>query len=169
MEDGSSLTYYWYRFVDQPAIIHANLPDNIRESLQTRVELIHSNWSHTDQYMAPPLVGNIATIDPNGIVSPPSGLEIGYVPIVTRQSKTPNKVRVFVMAGQSNMEGYGTIEDTENDPGSLIHVIDNDVDGKWSKIGEEGNWSSLEDAYLYFAKRWRYNKNKCNSWSGGKS
>ena len=151
MEDGSSLTYYWYRFVDQPAIIHANLPDNIRESLQTRVELIHSNWSHTDQYMAPPLVGNIATIDPNGIVSPPSGLEIGYVPIVTRQSKTPNKVRVFVMAGQSNMEGYGTIEDTENDPGSLIHVIDNDVDGKWSKIGEEGNWSSLEDAYLYFA------------------
>ena len=80
MEDGSSLTYYWYRFVDQPAIIHANLPDNIRESLQTRVELIHSNWSHTDQYMAPPLVGNIATIDPNGIVSPPSGLEIGYRP-----------------------------------------------------------------------------------------
>ena len=50
--DGSTLTYYWYRFVDQPAIIQANLPADIREALQNRVELIHSNWSHTDEYLS---------------------------------------------------------------------------------------------------------------------
>lgn len=149
--DGSTLTYYWYRFVDQPAIIQANLPADIRAALQTRVELLHSNWSHTDEYMAPPSIGDIATIDPEAIVQPPAGLEIGYVPIVSKQGKTQSKVRVFVLAGQSNMEGFGTIEDPENDPGSLIDVIENDVEGNWSEIGEPGNWNSLEGASLYFA------------------
>ena len=151
MEDGSTLTYYWYRFVDQPAIIQANLPDNIREVLQTRVELIHSNWSHTDEYMAAPAIGDIATLDPNGIVTPPAGLEIGYVPIVSKQEKSTSKVRVFVMAGQSNMEGFGTVVDAENDPGSLVDVIANDVDGNWSEIGGVDNWNSLDDAFIYFA------------------
>jgi len=150
--DGSTVTYYWYRFIDQPAIIQANLPDDIRIELQKRVELIHSNWSHTDEYMAPPVVGAVATIDPEAIVQAPAGLEIGYVPIVTRQEKSQSKVRVFVLAGQSNMEGYGIIEDAENDPGSLIDVIQNDVDGSWSEIGEAGNWNTLEGAYMYFAR-----------------
>lgn len=150
--DGTTVTYYWYRFVDQPAIIHANLPEDIRTKLQTRIELIHANWSHTDEYLAPPSIGKIATIDPAAIVQPPAGLEIGYVPIVTRQEKTPAKVRVFVLAGQSNMEGYGTIDDLENDPGSLVDVIQNDADGKWSKVGEPGNWTTLEHAYVYFAR-----------------
>jgi hypothetical protein len=73
--DGSTVTYHWYRFVDQPALIQANLPADIRDVLQERVELIHSNWSHTDEYMAPPAVGNIATLDPAVIVQPPAGLE----------------------------------------------------------------------------------------------
>jgi hypothetical protein len=55
--DGTTVTYYWYRFVDQPAIIHANLPEDIRTKLQSRVELIHANWSHTDEYLAPPSIG----------------------------------------------------------------------------------------------------------------
>jgi hypothetical protein len=149
--DGSTVTYHWYRFVDQPAIIHANLPTAIRDELQSRVELIHSNWSHTDEYMAPPAIGNIATLDPGVIVEPPAGLEIGYVPIVTRQEATPPKVRVFVLAGQSNMQGFGTIDDPENDPGSLIDVVQNDTEGNWSKVGTPGSWNVLEGASLYFA------------------
>jgi hypothetical protein len=149
--DGSTVTYYWYRFVDQPAIMQANLPTDIRDMLQNRVELIHSNWSHADEYFAPPAIGSLATVDPAGIVQAPVGLEIGYVPIVTKQEKTPVKVRVFVLAGQSNMEGFGTINDPENDPGSLIDVIQNDMEGNWSEIGEAGNWNSLEGASLYFA------------------
>ncbi len=149
--DGTTLTYYWYRFVDQPAIVHANLPANIREALQNRVELMHSNWSHTDEYLAPPAIGQIATLDPGAIVQPPAGLEVGYVPIVTRQEKSPSKVRVFVLAGQSNMKGFGTINDPENDPGSLIDVIQNDVDGNWSAIGAVDNWNVLDGVSLYFA------------------
>ena len=149
--DGSTVTYYWYRFVDQPAVVQANLPDEIRDALQHRVELIHTNWRHTDEYYASPEIGEIATLDPAAIVEPPAGMEIGYVPIVTRQQKTPAKVRVFVLAGQSNMEGFGTVDDPENDPGSLVDVIQNDDDGDWSQIGEPGNWTKLEGASVYFA------------------
>tara|TARA_B110000459_G_C16611457_1_gene496403 strand:- start:105 stop:3299 length:3195 start_codon:yes stop_codon:yes gene_type:complete len=149
--DGSTVTYHWYRFVDQPAIVHANLPEEMREEMQARVELIHSNWSHTDEYMAPPVVGNLATLDPGVIVEPPVGLEIGYVPIVTRQESTPEKVRVFVLAGQSNMQGYGKIEDAENDPGTLVHVIANDEVGYWDELGDLEGWTTLNDAYIYFA------------------
>ena len=149
--DGSTITYYWYRFVDQPAIVQANLPSEIRIELQKRVELIHANWSHTAEYMADPLIGKIATIDPQALVHPPAGLEMGYVPIVTRQEKSGPKVRVFILAGQSNMEGFGTIEDPENDPGSLVDVIQNDAEDIWSAVGEVGNWNTAEGAYLHFA------------------
>ena len=30
------MTYYWYRFVDQPALLNADLTDQEREDLQTR-------------------------------------------------------------------------------------------------------------------------------------
>jgi len=152
MGDGSTLTYYWYRFVDQPAIIHADYPEDVRETMQTRAELLHANWSHTDTYIADPQVGHIATLDPQTIVQPPAGLEVGYVPIVTRQQKTPRKLRVFVLAGQSNMEGFGTIQDAQDDPGSLFDVIANDTENDWRKLGEPGNWTSLENAYIYFER-----------------
>ncbi|MGK0363525.1 MAG: hypothetical protein ACI85O_000570 [Saprospiraceae bacterium] len=41
--DGSELTYYWYKFIDQPVIIHANLPEQMRTDLQDRVEGIHTH------------------------------------------------------------------------------------------------------------------------------
>ncbi|PKV50910.1 putative secreted protein (Por secretion system target) [Aquimarina sp. MAR_2010_214] len=148
--DGTTVTYYWYRFIDQPAIINANLPTSMRTAMQARVELIHSNWNHTDEYLAPPSAGNLATIDPNVIIQPPAGFEIGYVPIVTRQQKTPSKVRVFILAGQSNMQGQGTVVDPENDPGDLIDVIQNDTSGDWSVIGQDNNWTTLNNVHLYY-------------------
>lgn len=150
--DGTTVTYYWYRFVDQPAVIHANFPEDIRTKLQERIELIHSNWRHTDEYLAPPSIGKIATVDPAAIVQPPAGLEIGYVPIVTRQEQSRTKVRVFVLAGQSNMQGFGAIDDPQGHPGSLIDVVQNDENGAWSTIGSENNWTTLEDAFLYFER-----------------
>lgn len=149
--DGTTVTYYWYRFVDQPAIIQANLPEDIREALQARVELIHTNWRHTDEYLAPPQIGEIATIDPGAIVEPPAGFEIGYVPIVTRQEKSSPKVRVFVLAGQSNMQGYGVVSDPENERGTLTALINNDDEGNWSALGTTEDWTELEGAYLHFA------------------
>lgn len=83
--DGSKVTYYWYRFADQPALLNADLTDAEREALQTRAELIHRNWTRDRDYLPPPTIGELAEIDPALIVTPPAGMEVGYVPIVTRQ------------------------------------------------------------------------------------
>jgi hypothetical protein len=84
--DGSTVTYYWYRFADQPALLNADLTDVERETLQQRVEKLHRHWTKDREYLAPPTVGTLAEIDPALIVTPPAGLEVGYVPIATRQA-----------------------------------------------------------------------------------
>ena len=84
--DGSVVTYYWYRFADQPAILNADLTDQEREALQVRVEKLHRNWTKDRDYLAPPTRGKLAEVDPALIVTPPPGLEAGYVPIATRQA-----------------------------------------------------------------------------------
>lgn len=89
--DGSVITYYWYRFADQPAVLNADLTDNERESLQKRVELLHKQWTKDREYLPPPTTGKLADLDPALIVTPPRGLEIGYVPIVTRQAAKQKK------------------------------------------------------------------------------
>ena len=83
--DGSVVTYYWYRFADQPALLNADLTDQERESMQTRVEKLHRNWTKDRDYLAPPKIGKLAELDPAVVVTPPKGLEVGYVPIATRQ------------------------------------------------------------------------------------
>ena len=84
--DGSVVTYYWYRFADQPALLNADLTDQERESLQARVEKIHRNWNKDRDYLPPPTLGKLAEIDPALVVTPPPGLDPGYVPIATRQA-----------------------------------------------------------------------------------
>jgi hypothetical protein len=83
--DGSVITYYWYRFADQPALRNADMTDPEREALQARVEKIHRSWRKDRDYLANPAMGPLAELDPALIVTPPPGLEVGYVPIVTRQ------------------------------------------------------------------------------------
>ena len=84
--DGSVVTYYWYRFADQPAMLNADLTDQEREAVQARVEKLHRTWTKERNYLAPPASGRLAEIDPALIVVPPPGLEVGYVPVVTRQA-----------------------------------------------------------------------------------
>jgi hypothetical protein len=85
LADGSRITYSWYRFVDQPALQHLHLSDAEKARLQRIAETIHREWPITSEYMAPPTSGRLAALDPVQIVTPPRGLEAGYVPIVTRQ------------------------------------------------------------------------------------
>jgi hypothetical protein len=84
--DGSVVTYHWFRFVDQPALLNADLSDSEREQLQKRVELLHGTWTRDREYLPAPTLGELASLDPSLIVKPPKGLEVGYVPIVTRQA-----------------------------------------------------------------------------------
>ncbi len=87
--DGSRVTYAWYRFCDQPAMRAADLTESQRLEMQRRAELIHRNWSNDHDYLQPPPEGELASLDPAVLVTPPKGFEVGYVPIVLRQEATP--------------------------------------------------------------------------------
>lgn len=83
--DGSVVTYYWYRFADQPALLNSGLSLEERERLQKKVVKLHRAWTRNRNYLPPPTTGKLAELDPAQIVKPPKGLEAGYVPIATRQ------------------------------------------------------------------------------------
>ena len=85
--DGSILTYSWYRFADQPALLNADLTVQEREEMQKKVELLHRTWTTDRDYLPPPTRGELADLDPALLVVPPQGLEVGYVPIATRQQR----------------------------------------------------------------------------------
>ena len=87
LADGSVVTYSWYRFVDQPSFQQYRWDADKKAKLQAFVEKIHANWPIDRDYMPPPSQGSLVTLDPGLIVSPPPGLETGYVPIVTRQAR----------------------------------------------------------------------------------
>jgi len=86
LADGSLVTYSWYRFVDQPSFQQHGWSEDKKTALQAFVEKIHATWPIDRDYMAPPSRGTLVTLDPALLVTPPEGLEAGYVPIVTRQS-----------------------------------------------------------------------------------
>ena len=85
LKDGSTVTYHWYRFIDQPSFQQFRWSKKEKEALQKFVEDIHQTWSKDQEYMAPPTKGKLVAIDPALIVTPPKGMEKGFVPIVTRQ------------------------------------------------------------------------------------
>ena len=85
LADGSTVTYSWYRFVDQPSFQQYNWSEEKKAELQSFVEKIHADWPIDRDYMAPPGSGTLARLDPALLVSLPEGLEVGYVPIVTHQ------------------------------------------------------------------------------------
>ena len=89
--DGSVVTYYWYRFADQPALLNADLTREEREKIQVKVEKLHRAWTKDRDYLAPPTVGTLADLDPAQFVTPPKGYEIGYVPIATRQEQDASR------------------------------------------------------------------------------
>jgi hypothetical protein len=85
--DGSVVTYSWYRFVDQPSFQQYTWSEEKKSKLQAFVEKLHAAWPIDRDYMAPPSHGKLASFDPALLVTPPAGLELGYVPIVTRQAR----------------------------------------------------------------------------------
>jgi hypothetical protein len=84
--DGSEVTYSWYRFVDQPSFQQYNWSEDKKAKLQAFVEKLHASWPIDRDYMPPPTRGKLVSLDPGLLVTPPRGLDVGYVPIVTRQS-----------------------------------------------------------------------------------
>ena len=86
--DGSTVTYHWYRFIDQPVFAQCGFGDAERAALQSLIERMHRAWPIDGEYLAPPRAGTLALFDSNLFVTPPKGMEVGFVPIVTRQEIT---------------------------------------------------------------------------------
>ena len=86
LADGSMVTYSWYRFVDQPSFQQYAWSAEKKAKLQALVEKLHAAWTIDGEYMAPPKRGMLVKLDPALIVTPPKGMEVGYVPIVTGQA-----------------------------------------------------------------------------------
>ncbi|MBT3243960.1 MAG: LamG domain-containing protein [Bacteroidetes bacterium] len=106
LTDGSIVTYYWYRFVDQPSFQQYSFSESKKEELQALVEKIHNQWPIDRDYMAPPTKGELATFDPALLVTPPKGLEYGYVPIVTNQRKEEPKTNWSFDEKSDSIKGH---------------------------------------------------------------
>jgi hypothetical protein len=83
--DGSTVEYVWYKFVDQPAIARLGLGQDVRQRLQTFVEAWQAASGLAGLTIAPPISGTLVPLDAAQFVTPPAGLETGYVPIAIRQ------------------------------------------------------------------------------------
>lgn len=86
LNDGSVVTYAWYRSVDQPSIVALNWSATEKAEIQAKVERIHRDWPIDGEYLPAPSRGTLAAMDRALLVSPPAGLEVGYVPIALEQA-----------------------------------------------------------------------------------
>jgi hypothetical protein len=85
LRDGSTVEYVWYRFVDQPAIARLALSPDVLQRLQAFVEAWQAASGLSGITIAPPASGSLVSLDAAQLVTPPVGLESGYVPIAIRQ------------------------------------------------------------------------------------
>jgi hypothetical protein len=102
LQNGSTATYVWFRFIEQPAVKTAqqNRPavytDAYLETLQSYIETLHTKIAASSSlnpsdpvfinYRTPGEADafdpNLVQIDPGQMVSAPEGFQIGYVPVV---------------------------------------------------------------------------------------
>ena len=84
LRDGSQVTYRWYKFVDQPSLQRFEMNAAEKAGIQGAIEKMQSQWNNFSM-MKNPTVGSLVSFDEGLMVTPPNGLEIGYVPIVVKQ------------------------------------------------------------------------------------
>lgn len=74
--------FKWYKFIDQPAFERLGLSAQEKQFLQQRVETLHRMTGPTSRWIkARNAQGDLAVVDPVQLLTPPKGLEVGYVPI----------------------------------------------------------------------------------------
>jgi hypothetical protein len=84
LKDGSQVTYRWYKFVDQPSLQRFEMNAAEKVGIQGAIEKMQKEWNNFAM-MKDPTVGSLVSFDEGLMVTPPKGLEIGYVPIVVKQ------------------------------------------------------------------------------------
>ena len=93
LDDGSVISYRWYRFVDQPVFWNMKrehpefYTDAYLSDLQTMIEMMHVQWDGSVNLLERPANQDqfhLAEVDHGLLVDPPAGKEVGWVPIVTQ-------------------------------------------------------------------------------------
>ena len=163
LNDSSTAVYYWYKFNEQPAILNSDMDEEERKLIQQRVELIHQHWRAHDHYFPSPSTKEKISLDYGLLVTPPPGFEQGYVPICVHQQLSskplPNfpevnlyrpPLKVYILAGQSNMVGQGRITDAEL-TGTLAYTLKNDKTGNYDFLDDgKGGYAKQSDVWIYF-------------------
>jgi len=73
-------------------------------------------------------------------------LLIVFVSAMNTFSQKP--VKVFILAGQSNMQGHG--ETTKGEKGNLTWLVNNDKAGKYQHlVNGDGEWKKRNDVFIY--------------------
>lgn len=78
------------------------------------------------------------------------GTNTGDVWSFTTPINGSNKVKIFIMAGQSNMEGHGEI-DPIGTPGTLEFTFANE-NATYAHLKSGGNWTVRNDAWIWYRR-----------------
>ena len=84
LRDGSQVKYRWFKFIDQPSLQRFDMNAAEKASIQSAIEKMQKEWNNFSM-MKDPSVGSLVSFDEGLFVTPPKGLELGYVPIVVNQ------------------------------------------------------------------------------------
>jgi hypothetical protein len=78
------------------------------------------------------------------------GTTTGDVWSFTTPNTSPNKVKIFIMAGQSNMEGQGEMNPAGT-PGTLQTIYNNDP-VTYAHLKSGGNWAVRDDTWIWYKR-----------------
>ncbi len=76
------------------------------------------------------------------------------IPIYCPSAEAVEPVKVFIMAGQSNMQGHGRVETGNGNVaggiGSLRYQVDNDPANYGHLVDTNGNWGTRDDVWVHY-------------------
>ncbi len=87
-----------------------------------------------------------------------TALVVGVLALATAADAADKPVQVFILAGQSNMEGHGVVKADPNrngGQGSLEHVAKSPATGERFKhlLDPEGGWAVRDDVWIHYLDR----------------
>jgi len=120
LASGTWLGFQWYRFVDQPELnqVFASMDSSDRDAakcyMQERIERLHEAMASGDEdaiprWFRPPqgdenMPKHRVKFDPGYLVTPPDGLEKGFVPVVVWERNRERPIGCDVYLGEHTSE-----------------------------------------------------------------
>uniref|UniRef100_A0A0G4GUG0 Uncharacterized protein n=1 Tax=Chromera velia CCMP2878 TaxID=1169474 RepID=A0A0G4GUG0_9ALVE len=127
----SWVAWRWYKFVDQPTLQRLNLSEEQKSYLQTRIETLHDMLGQNNRRWQKTKVAarvGLAILDPASLVTPPPGMEKGFVPYTIYEGleKPEGCDEVVGFPGTGTEEGGsgGDLSESKNVPGLYLKEKD---------------------------------------------